>query len=442
MSEPKKKGLDALKGAVSKLHTNNLAAGDKIHILAIDDVQEDPNNPRKKYNEEKIVELALSIAAVDQLQPISVRDNPEEKGKYLANFGSSRIRAIRWLKENMPDHPNSSTIKAVINNNFRKMGKLVENVQREGLTAFEIGMMLKEEVEETGITPKEICSEVGKDKTWVSRHLKVAEVSEYVKSLINEGVISNVEVILNVEKLYKENADKLKATVDAFLFENKDADIRVVTLAESRKWLKEAAAPIAIESNQTNSSDSEEPTTIVIEHDEQNNDGKEPKQIADSHSDQGGDTDSFKLTETDSTTSQEQDGEIHEIEPNDYVKIVINDKNGDGEKPAPKDSKTSKEKLSAGLKKEYANGALVGYRHLYEMATESEDEIEAKLSKVVLKSFAGQSLALNWSEIGEYPDLLEEVGQILASFQSVGFVPPSALNDEEVNNLISQEDLI
>ncbi|MBE2829426.1 ParB N-terminal domain-containing protein, partial [Acinetobacter baumannii] len=77
MSEPKKKGLDALKGAVSKLHSNNLAAGDKIHILAIDDVQEDPNNPRKKYNEEKIVELALSIAAVDQLQPISVRDNPE-----------------------------------------------------------------------------------------------------------------------------------------------------------------------------------------------------------------------------------------------------------------------------------------------------------------------------------------------------------------------------
>ncbi|MBE2829541.1 hypothetical protein ILT24_19185, partial [Acinetobacter baumannii] len=355
---------------------------------------------------------------------------------------SSRIRPIRWLKENMPDHPNSSTIKAVINNNFRKMGKLVENVQREGLTAFEIGMMLKEEVEETGITPKEICSEVGKDKTWVSRHLKVAEVSEYVKSLINEGVISNVEVILNVEKLYKENADKLKATVDAFLFENKDADIRVVTLAESRKWLKEAAAPIAIENNQTNSGNSEEPTTIVIEHDEQSNDGEEPKQIADSHSDQGGDTDSFKLTETDSTTSQEQDGEIHGIEPNDYVKIVINDKNGDGEKPAPKDSKTSKEKLSAGLKKEYASGALLGYRHLYEMATESEDEIEAKLSKIVLKSFAGQSLALNWSEIGEYPDLLEEVGQILASFQSVGFVPPSALNDEEINNLISQEDLI
>ena len=96
----------------------------------------------------------------------------------------------------------------------------------------------------------------------------------------------------------------------------------------------------------------------------------------------------------------------------------------------------------SGLKKEYASGALLGYRHLYEMATESEDEIEAKLSKIVLKSFAGQSLALNWSEIGEYPDLLEEVGQILASFQSVGFVPPSALNDEEINNLISQEDLI
>lgn len=440
MNEPKKKGLDALKGAVSKLHTNNLA-GEKIHLLPIDDVQEDPDNPRKEYNESEIIELALSIATNKQLQPISVRDNPEQKGKYFSNFGSSRVRAIRWLKDNMPENPNGAHVRAVIDNNFGRMGKLVENIQRKGLSAIEIATRLKEEVDETGITPKEICEQLGKDKTWVSRHLKIAEVSDYVKSLINEGVLSNVEVILNVEKLYKEHADKLKLTIDAFLFENKDSDTRVVSLAQSRKWLKDAVTPVVIESNETKDGDLEA-TNIAIEHEQQNNGAEQPKLIADSETNQGNDTDSFKLTETDSETSQDTKEDVHEIETNDYVKIVINDKKGDGEKPAPKDNQTSKEKLSAGLKKEYASGALVGYRHLYEMATESEDENEAKLSKVMLKSFAGKSTALNWSEIGEYPDLLEEVSQILVSFQSVGFVSPSALNDEEINYLINQEDLI
>ena len=143
------KGLEALKGAVGKLNNNNLA-GKKLVILQIGDVEADPENPRQNFDQEKIIELAMSIASVGQLEPISVRDNGESKGKYFTNFGARRVLAIQWLKENMPENPNSSTVEAIINNDFSSLGKLVENIQRENLSATEIGIRLKQEIDEKG----------------------------------------------------------------------------------------------------------------------------------------------------------------------------------------------------------------------------------------------------------------------------------------------------
>ena len=225
------KGLEALKGAVGKLNNNNLA-GKKLVILQIGDVEADPENPRQNFDQEKIIELAMSIASVGQLEPISVRDNGESKGKYFTNFGARRVLAIQWLKENMPENPNSSTVEAIINNDFSSLGKLVENIQRENLSATEIGIRLKQEIDEKGLTPKELGEQLGKTKTWISRHLSVTEVSDYVKDLVAQDVVSNVEVILNIEKLYKSNAEDLEERVESFKSENEGGG--TITLALSR----------------------------------------------------------------------------------------------------------------------------------------------------------------------------------------------------------------
>lgn len=66
----------------------------------------------------------------------------------------------------------------------------------------------------------------------------MTEVSDYVKDLVAQDVVSNVEVILNMEKLYKSNAEDLAERIESFKSENEGGG--TITLALSRKWLKSA----------------------------------------------------------------------------------------------------------------------------------------------------------------------------------------------------------
>lgn len=419
------KGLEALKGAVGKLNNNNLA-GKKLVILQIGDVQADPENPRLHIDQEKIIELAMSIASVGQLEPISVRDNGESKGKYFTNFGARRVLAIQWLKENMPENPNSSTVEAVINNDFSSLGKLVENIQREGLSATEIGIRLKQEIDENGLTPKELGEQVGKTKTWISRHLSVTEVSDYVKDLVAQDVVSNVEVILNMEKLYKSNAEDLAERIESFKSENEGGG--TITLALSRKWLKSA-----------NGAENEDVQGSIVENTTKVETVVENKDVSQDTVVQGSNAvestekndESFTLTQSEDQGTDNEDDSKSDIEKlkslqQDAENLVKPKKDGF---------------LSVELKKEYAHGALTGYQNLYDLAMENEDETEARLSRQVLKSFSGQDMKLNWEAVGNYPNLLEEIGQIVASYQVAGYVSPKELKNKEVDALINQREL-
>ena len=414
-----KKGLGALKGAMTKLNNNNLA-GKRVVIIDINDIEVDPDNPRKFYDEEGIVELALSIDDAGQLEPISARDNSEVKGKYFSNFGSRRILAVKWLKENKPDSPHANTIEALIDNDFQSLGKLIENIQREELTAFDIGSYLKKEVQDKGFSPKELGEKLGKNKSWVSRHLNVTEISDYVKKLVDDQLALNVEVILNIEKLYKSNEEDLIERVETFKADNENGG--AITLALSRKWLKSAVGEqeSITETTSTDSVD-REVQTVSIETDSSNANEDAEK--------------AFKLNETlkdENLTVQE----LKELQQNAENLIDA----------APKKTVSSEQKtkspISEELRSEYANGALTGYKNLFDFAVENEDEAEAQLSKQVLKSFAGQDVLINWKSVGEYPNLLEEISQILSCFQSIGYVSPKDLKDKDVELLINQQDLL
>lgn len=414
-----KKGLGALKGAMTKLNNNNLA-GKRVVIIDINDIEVDPDNPRKFYDEEGIVELALSIDDAGQLEPISARDNSEVKGKYFSNFGSRRILAVKWLKENKPDSPHANTIEALIDNDFQSLGKLIENIQREELTAFDIGSYLKKEVQDKGFSPKELGEKLGKNKSWVSRHLNVTEISDYVKKLVDDQLALNVEVILNIEKLYKSNEEDLIERVETFKADNENGG--AITLALSRKWLKSAVGEqeSITETTSTDSVD-REVQTVSIESDSSNDNEDAEK--------------AFKLNETlkdENLTVQE----LKELQQNAENLIDA----------APKKTVSSEQKtkspISEELRSEYANGALTGYKNLFDFAVENEDEAEAQLSKQVLKSFAGQDVLINWKSVGEYPNLLEEISQILSCFQSIGYVSPKDLKDKDVELLINQQDLL
>ncbi len=108
--------------------------------LSISLIDEDPNQPRTSgnpgFSEESINELAETIRERGVKSPISVRE--AGNGRYIINHGARRFRAsiIAGLKE----------IPAVIDNDYTKLDQVIENIQRNNLTANEIADFIREEL--------------------------------------------------------------------------------------------------------------------------------------------------------------------------------------------------------------------------------------------------------------------------------------------------------
>jgi ParB family chromosome partitioning protein len=119
------KGIEAIisnKGS-SELENNYIE-------IDIENIYPNPFQPRKKFNIEKIKELASSIKETGMIQPIIVY---KKAGKFHLIVGERRWRAVRYLKwKKIP-----AIIKDISTDNVM-IGALVENIQREDLNAIEI----------------------------------------------------------------------------------------------------------------------------------------------------------------------------------------------------------------------------------------------------------------------------------------------------------------
>ena len=95
-------------------------------------IEANSNQPRKTFNEEKLLELSNSIKNIGQINPIIVRESPKNKNKYIVVAGERRWRAskIAGLKN----------IDVIISDKSEKISSLasvIENVQREDLNSLE-----------------------------------------------------------------------------------------------------------------------------------------------------------------------------------------------------------------------------------------------------------------------------------------------------------------
>lgn len=401
-------GLDFLKDALQTATESNLS-GKSVLILPIEKVELDPENPRKSYDAETIKELALSIHAVGQLQPISVRHAQDEK-TYYCNFGSSRTLAIKWLQENMPDSPHAKTIEAVLNNDFQPLAKLTENIQRSGLTPLEIAESLSAQIAE-GLTPKEIGDTLGKDKTWISRHLALNDIDAYTADLVKNKRILNVEAILNFDKIYKANDHYATCMIETLKEDDK------VTNALSRAWAKN------LKDNNLN------PETVVIENDE-----PEIAQI---------------VTET---VQPELTGKETQVDQKEPQGVVISLENGlkdevaEAEKILKEKGKRVNEKASKGISSElkaaYKDGVLQSYTYLLDVIANGGEERSALAKQILISLACEQQISVNWLELSKHTDLLNEVIVVLEAFKTIGYVSPLNHPSEQILVLVQQQPLV
>ncbi len=175
------RGLDALLGGMQKetepVATSGGESRDSLHRLPVDLIQRGRYQPRREFDPEALRELADSISAQGVIQPVVVR--PIENDRYELIAGERRWRAAQ--QAGLDEIP--VVVKDVTEEAAMAMG-LIENIQREDLNPLEEANALSRLLHEFGLTHQEVAKAVGKSRTTVTNLLRLLELNEEVKQMV------------------------------------------------------------------------------------------------------------------------------------------------------------------------------------------------------------------------------------------------------------------
>ncbi|WP_304637652.1 MULTISPECIES: ParB/RepB/Spo0J family partition protein [Pseudoalteromonas] len=154
----------------------------ELQKLAIEFLQSGKYQPRKDMSEEALEELASSIRAQGIIQPIVVRQIGADKYEIIA--GERRWRAAQLAKLDavpciIKDVPDEAAVAIA----------LIENIQREDLNAMEEAIALNRLLNEFELTHQQVAEAVGKSRTTVTNLLRLNNLNEDVKILLEHGDI-------------------------------------------------------------------------------------------------------------------------------------------------------------------------------------------------------------------------------------------------------------
>ena len=156
----------------------DVISGESIQEISIDKLISGKFQPRKSFNLESIKELSESIIEQGLMQPIIVRK--AEKNLFEIIAGERRWRAAQLAKLNsMP------AIVRDINDRSASIIALIENMQREDLTALEEAEGIQKMINEFGMTHEAAADAVGKSRSSVTNLLRLLLLSDFVKERLN-----------------------------------------------------------------------------------------------------------------------------------------------------------------------------------------------------------------------------------------------------------------
>ena len=158
------------------------ASVDDIQQINLSEIRSNPYQPRKTFNQEALQELAESIKEYGVFQPIIVKKSI--KGYDLV-AGERRVKASRLA--------GMETIPAIVKDFSDEMMReiaLLENLQRENLTAIELAWAYKGIIDSLHITQDELAMKIGKSRSSVTNTLGLLRLPNSVQNMILDGKLS------------------------------------------------------------------------------------------------------------------------------------------------------------------------------------------------------------------------------------------------------------
>lgn len=184
----------------------------------------DPNQPRKKFDEAALQELADDIKKNGLIQPIVVRDDLEHPGKFIVVAGERRLKAAK-----MAGLTKIRSIVGTYDDSQLGYVQIAENAKRDDLKFYELAQFIVSRAE-LGEKQAEIAEKLGLSKTKVSEFMIWKDAPEFLKKAKDK--FSSIRTFYDVAKL----ADEFSSDVEAFI-ENSDREISRADIAALKKQL-------------------------------------------------------------------------------------------------------------------------------------------------------------------------------------------------------------
>lgn len=173
------RGLDALISTQEEVETSGSSS---ISEIALSQIEANPNQPRREFDEKALEELAESIRNFGIIQPITLRQLSEDRYQIIA--GERRWRASQMAGiQRIPAY-----IRTADDENMMQMA-LVENIQREELNPIEVALAYQHLIERYNLKQEELSEKIGKNRATIANTLRLLKLPAQVQMAIKNRQI-------------------------------------------------------------------------------------------------------------------------------------------------------------------------------------------------------------------------------------------------------------
>jgi len=176
----------------NEVHQKEILGG--IAEVSLDEIHQNPFQPRTNINANQLEELAASILQLGVIQPVTVRR--VKKNHYELIAGQRRYLAAQMSGlQSIPAYVRLANDQAMLEL------ALVENIQRQEMDPIEIGLSYQRLIEECDLTQEEMSTRVGKKRSTITNYLRLLKLNDLIQAGLRDGMISmgHARALLGIE---------------------------------------------------------------------------------------------------------------------------------------------------------------------------------------------------------------------------------------------------
>ncbi len=309
----------------------------------VDIISPDPNQPRKNFDEAALQELADDLKKNGLIQPIVVRDDPDNVGKFIVVAGERRLKAAK-----LAGFKKIRSILSTYDNSQLGYVQIAENAKRDNLKFYEMAEFIVSR-SDAGEKQADIAEKLGLSKTKLSEFMIWKDAPEFLKEAKEK--FNAIRAFYDAVKLYEEHPDEISDFIE------KNENISKSDISNFRKKLTEQNT--AVESSDSEAQNvaqlfeisSDDKDSTSLENDSTEDSFEEPANASDYESDDTEEESSEATTDDFSSDDSAESAEISNSAPTfqdeafSGVDTSINESESESLADTDFDSETKSKKL-------------------------------------------------------------------------------------------------